>query len=214
MSSYQDTKQTLSDQSSSDKEYKTESSKETTPLQHQKQIQEMSGQSSSTLNAPTMGEMIRQFNNELARILAEVIMVQEENKELCKQLKAEKSPSPTTSKEKDHDLKELIKTLTAKERKAKIPEPYKWDRNKKQLNTFHWECTTWLDDKREYLTDRCITLITGYMMGTTSKWFTMVSEAASLKNEHWVTTEAFWKAIEGHFSAPTPDSWQEPNSSK
>ena len=137
--------------------------------------------------------MIRQFNEELTRIQAEVIMVQEEKKELRKQLKAEKLPSPTSSKEKDHNLKELIKTLAAKNRKAKIPEPHKLDRNNKQLNTFHQECTTWLNDKREYLTDRCITLITGYMMGTTSKWFTMISEAASLKNEHWATTEAFWK---------------------
>ena len=78
----------------------------------------------------TTKELVKQFQEMRALLKG----VKEENEQLKAQLAAEKSPSPTTSEEKDADLRALIKALTVQsEKKAKIPEPHEWDGAKKKL---------------------------------------------------------------------------------
>ena len=52
--------------------------------------------------------------------------------------------------------------------------------------------------------DRCVALITGYMTGTTSEWFTTVAESNATREEGWPTLKAFWQPIEGCFGDANP----------
>ena len=63
---------------------------------------------SSTAETPiTTAELVKQFKT----LQDDLLTVKEENEQLKAQLAAEKSPSPTTSEEKDADLQALIKAL-------------------------------------------------------------------------------------------------------
>ena len=87
--------------------------------------------SSVSDNTPlTMKELVEQFK----ALQADLLAVKDENEQLRAQLTAEKSPSPTTSEEKDVDLQALIKALTVQsEKKAKVPKPHEWDRSNKKI---------------------------------------------------------------------------------
>ena len=63
----------------------------------------------------------------------------------------------------------------------------------------------WLDDKKEFGTERSITLIARFLVGTTSEWFTTVAEANAMTNEHWPTVEDFWKSLEARFGDANPE---------
>ena len=100
-----------------------ENNKEATPVQHLVLLQneKMSSQSSNPLPLIMMRDLIKQFNQMHAKVAA----IWDKNQELCEQPKAEKSPSPTTSEEKDQDIKSPIKVLSTKEKKGNIPKPHK-----------------------------------------------------------------------------------------
>lgn len=113
-------------------------------VQHLKQV-------SNTMS----GSQLQQILDTLTQTQAEIQAIKAENDKLWVQIIASatnKSPSLTTSEETEETLKSLVKALVKEGKKAKIPMPHSWSREKKKLKTFCRECETWLDKKGEYET--------------------------------------------------------------
>ena len=163
----------------------------------------------------TMQEILEQMANRLTGLETKVVRPQTENDRKDTEIEDLKKRidehHPTTEGEEEEERTSLMMTLKAffeqKESKVRVPEPHDWEGDRKGLKTFKRECETWIADRRitRYQdVPKAITMIAGWMKGTTAQWYTINHKSREIAGNQWVTREEFWDDLERRFRDSDP----------
>ena len=92
-----------------------------------------------------------------------------------------------------------------KELKLHVPELHDWEGDQKGFKTFKRECEAWLVDRKVKDPEKLITLVTGYMKGLATQWYTINQKARELAENPWVSKKTFWKEVKERFGDVNPN---------
>lgn len=99
-------------------------------------------------------------------------------------------------------LKELFVS-----KKAKVPKPHDYDGDQLKLATFFQEAETYIVDQgldSEEETEKAINVITGYLMGNATLWYTTAYMTRLQNKNLWSNRGKFWEEMKARFRDANP----------